>query len=118
MFLISANPEYSGDLMSVLIEFSMFPTDRGESVSEEISGIIDMIRGSGHDYKLTAMGTVIETTDIREALELVENAYHILEKRGCNRVFSSIKMDIRTGQSNRLAQKIQSVENRIGEVNK
>ncbi len=104
--------------MSVLIEFSMFPTDRGESISTEVSDIIDLIRNSGHDYKLTAMGTVIETPDIKEALELVEKAYTCLEKQGCKRVFTAIKMDIRKGKSNRMTQKILSVESKIGEVNK
>lgn len=104
--------------MSVLIEFSMFPTDRGESISAEVSEIIDMIRSSGHEYRLTAMGTVIETANIRAALELVEKAYQCLENSGCSRVYASIKMDIRKGKSNRMIQKIQSVENKIGEVNK
>ncbi|MEN8177303.1 MAG: MTH1187 family thiamine-binding protein [Pseudomonadota bacterium] len=100
------------------MEFSMFPIDHGESLSAEISEIIDMIGKSGYDYKLTAMGTIIETIDIKEALELVEKSYRILEKYDCQRIFASIKMDIRKSQSNRMTQKIQSVESRIGEVNK
>ena len=104
--------------MSVLIEFSMFPTDRGESISTEVSVIIDMIRNSGHEYRLTAMGTVIETENIKTALELVEKAYQCLEKNGCRRVFAAIKMDIRKDGDNRMIQKIQSVESKIGAVNK
>ena len=102
--------------MSVLLEFSMFPTDRGESVSTEVSMIIDMIRDSGFDYRLTAMGTIIETADISHALGLVEKAYHLLEARGCQRIYSALKLDIRHGKSNRLQQKIQSIESKIGKV--
>ncbi|MBL3527425.1 MAG: MTH1187 family thiamine-binding protein [gamma proteobacterium endosymbiont of Lamellibrachia anaximandri] len=102
--------------MSVLLEFSMFPTDRGESVSTEVSRIIRMIRESGINYRLTAMGTIIETGDIREALDLVEQAYRVLETQGCKRIYSSLKFDIRIGKDNRLEQKIRSVREKIGEV--
>jgi uncharacterized protein YqgV (UPF0045/DUF77 family) len=54
--------------MSVLFEFAMFPTDKGESVSKYVSKIIDMIDKSGVDYKLTPMGTVIECKDILRLL--------------------------------------------------
>ena len=41
--------------MSVLLEFAMFPTDKGDSVSKYVSKVIDMIKNSGLDYKLTAI---------------------------------------------------------------
>ena len=102
--------------MSVLLEFSMFPTDKGESVSRYVSQILKMIRESGADYQLTAMGTVIETDDMRQALELIARAYETLDALGCNRVYSSVKFDIRKGKANRLSQKIRSVTDKIGEV--
>lgn len=101
--------------MSVLLEFSMFPTDKGSSVSEEVSRVIDMIRNSGVDYQLTAMGTIIETESLEQALDVVNRAYKILEPRS-ERVYSSMKIDIRKGKSGRLEGKIQSVEEKIGKV--
>ncbi len=103
--------------MSVLLEFAMFPTDKGESVSQYVSKVIDMIRNSGYPYKLTAMGTIVETDTIREALDIVEKSYTVLEPFA-NRVYSSIKLDIRKGKNDRLKTKIESIENKIGEVNK
>ncbi len=100
--------------MSVLLEFSMFPTDQGESVSEQVSQVIAMIRDSGVDYQLTPMGTIIETAELGDALALVERAYQLLERQGCRRVYSSLKLDIRQGKDQRLAQKIRSVEEKIG----
>ena len=50
--------------MSVLIEFAMFPTDKGESVSQYVSQVIKMIRESGFPYQLTAMGTIFETQEM------------------------------------------------------
>ncbi|WP_457639794.1 MTH1187 family thiamine-binding protein [Persephonella sp.] len=99
--------------MSVLVEFAMFPTDKGESVSPYVSRIIKMIDESGVPYKLTPMGTVFETETMEEALQIIQNAYKQLEK-DCNRVYSVVKFDIRKGKSNRLVQKIESVEKKLG----
>jgi len=63
------------------------------------------------------MGTLIETSTIAEALEIVQQAYETLESAGCNRVYSSLKFDIRKGKEQRLKQKIQSIEKKIGKVN-
>lgn len=103
--------------MSVLLEFAMFPTDKGESISPYVSKIIQLIRNSGITYQLTAMGTIIETETLPEALTLVEQCYDILEP-DCDRVYSSLKFDIRKGKSQCLTEKVKSVENIIGEVNK
>ena len=104
--------------MSILMEMSMFPTDKSESKSKEVSEVIRIIRESGINYQLTAMATIIETDTISEALALVEKCYLKLEELGCNRVFSTLKFDIRKGHDNRLKTKIESVERHIGEVSK
>ncbi len=106
--------------LSVLLEFSMFPTSddcrEGASVSKQVSKIVEMIDKSGYPYKLTPMGTVVETTSIKEALGIIEKAYECLSD--CERVYSALKFDIRKGKSNRLKTKITSVEAKIGEVSK
>jgi uncharacterized protein (TIGR00106 family) len=106
--------------MSVLLEFSMFPTSpdgrEGASVSKQVSKVIDAIDKSGVAYQLTPMGTVIETDTMKEALAIIELAYEQLEE--CERVYSSLKFDIRKNTNNRLKSKIASVEKAIGrEVN-
>jgi uncharacterized protein (TIGR00106 family) len=106
-----------GLLMSVLLEFSMFPTSSdcrdGASVSKYVSRIIDVIDKSGVAYQLTPMGTVIETNTLKEALDIVATAYEQLEG-DCERVYSSLKFDIRKGKTNRLRNKIKSVESVLG----
>lgn len=102
--------------MSVLLEFAMFPTDKsGDSASESVSKIINMINKGGISYKLTAMGTIVETETLEEALDIVNQSYQVLEPFS-NRVYSTITIDIRKGKSNRLIQKIESIESRIGKV--
>ena len=102
--------------MSVLLEFAMFPTSGdcrdGASVSKFVSRIIDMIDKSGHAYQLTPMGTIVEADSVEEALAVVQRAYEQLGD-DCERVYSSIKLDIRKGKKNRLKQKIASVEKEL-----
>jgi len=103
-------------MLSVLMEFSMFPTSdncrEGSSVSKQVSKIIDAIDKSGVAYKLTPMGTVVETKTMREALDIIELAYEQVSE--CDRVYSSLKFDIRKGKENRLVTKIESVERNLG----
>lgn len=102
--------------MSVLLEFAMFPTDKGESVSAYVSQVIKMIRESGANYQLTPMGTIIETDTMDDALAIVKQAYQVLDEAGCNRIYSSLKFDIRKGKENRLQGKLDSVREKIGDV--
>lgn len=99
--------------MSVLIEFAMFPTDKGDSVSAYVSRIVKMIDAGYTSYKLTPMGTIVELETLAEALNIVNMAYGELE-HDCNRVYSTIKLDIRKGSGGRITQKIESVEKKIG----
>lgn len=99
-------------MLSVLLEFSMFPTSddgrEGSSVSKKVSKVIDAIDKSGVPYQLTPMGTVIEAQSMKEALGIIELAYEQLDD--CERVYSSLKFDIRKNCENRLKTKIESVE--------
>ena len=99
--------------MSVLVEFAMFPTDKGESVSSYVSRIIKVIDESGVNYKLTPMGTVFETETVDEALSVLKNSYEVLAP-DCNRVYATVKFDIRKNRSNRMSQKIASIETKLG----
>ena len=102
--------------MSVLMQFAMFPTDKGASASPYVSRIIVMIRESGLTYQLNAMGTLVETETIEEAQSIVAKAYALLQK-DCTRVYCTVSFDIRDGASGRMHQKIASIEEKIGDVN-
>jgi uncharacterized protein YqgV (UPF0045/DUF77 family) len=54
---------------------------------------------------------------MREALDIIELAYEQVKE--CERVYSSLKFDIRHNSKERLKNKIKSVENNLGrEVSK
>lgn len=99
--------------MSVLLEFAMFPTDKGESVSAYVSRILKAIDASGFSYQLTPMGTIVEADELGQILSLIKDAYEQLEP-DCKRVYSSLKLDIRKGESGRLKKKVESVERKVG----
>ena len=101
--------------MSVLLEFSIFPTDRGESVGAYVAPVVAMIQASGHAHTLTAMGTIVETADLGDALTLVEQAHALLRGQGCKRVYAALKLDIREGPMGRLQGKVESVRRRLGD---
>jgi uncharacterized protein (TIGR00106 family) len=102
--------------MSVLLNFAMFPTDKGDSVSPYVSKVLKYIDESGVSYKLNPMGTTIETDTMEEALAIVQGAYDILEPVS-ERIYSAITIDARKGKSNRIKSKIESIEKKIGKVN-
>ena len=93
----------------------MFPTDKGDSVSADVSEVIKMIKERGISYKLTAMGTIIETETMQEALAIVQQAHDVLEVSS-KRIYSTVKFDIRKNTSGRLSGKIHSVEQKIWKV--
>lgn len=102
--------------MSVLMQFAMFPTDKGTSASPYVSRVIAMIRESGIPYQLSAMGTIIETETLEEAQAIVSKAYLLL-KKDCSRVYCTVTFDIRDGATGRMQEKVKSIEGKIGPVN-
>lgn len=98
--------------MSVLVEFSIFPLDKGISLSEFVSKAVKTIKDSGVEYKLTAMGTIFETANTVSAFELIEKAYQSLANDS-DRVYATIKMDINKTKSNAITRKVESIESKI-----
>ncbi len=96
----------------VLLEFSMSPLGKGESVGKYVSRSLDIIDKSGVDYRLNPMGTVLEG-EWDEVMAVVRRCYERM-KKDCNRISCSIKIDYRRGAKGRLASKVTSVEQRLG----
>jgi uncharacterized protein (TIGR00106 family) len=98
--------------MSTLVEFSMSPMGKGESVSEYVSHSLEIIEASGLPYRFGPMGTVIEG-EWPEVFGVVQKCYERMS-RDCGRITCSIHVDWRRDRSGRLDSKIDSVEKRIG----
>ncbi len=98
--------------MSVLLEFAMFPTDKGVSVSPYVAQIERIIRSYPYASQLTAMGTLVETDTIDEATALMNECCHALEQE-CDRIYCTATIDVRHGRSNCLQGKVQAVEDKL-----
>ncbi|TLY46541.1 MAG: MTH1187 family thiamine-binding protein [Nitrospirae bacterium] len=96
----------------VLLEFSMSPLGKGESVGKYVARSLEIVDKSGVDYRLNPMGTVLEG-DWDDVFGVVKQCYERMRK-DCNRISCSIKVDYRKGAEGRLSGKVMSVEKRLG----
>jgi uncharacterized protein (TIGR00106 family) len=96
----------------VLLEFSMTPLGKGESVSSYVAKSLDIIDRSGLDYRLHAMGTVLEG-EIDDVLAVMKQCFEAMAE-DCDRISCSAKLDYRKGYTGRLEAKVASVEKRLG----
>lgn len=96
----------------VLLEFAMAPGGKGESVSEYVARILDVIDRSGVRYQLTPMGTILEG-DWSEVMGVVTACFQALQT-DCARIGMNLKIDYRAGPESRLTSKIEAVEQRLG----
>jgi uncharacterized protein (TIGR00106 family) len=96
----------------VLLEFSMAPLGKGESVSPFVARCLEIVETSGLDYRLHAMGTVIEG-EWDEVFAVVTKCYEAL-RPDCERISVTMKVDAREGARGRLVSKVASVERKLG----
>jgi uncharacterized protein (TIGR00106 family) len=95
----------------MLIQFSIFPTGTGESVSGEVAKVIDIIDRSGLSYKVSSMSTVIEG-DWDEIMPVI-NKCRMKLKETNNRVYLVLTMDDRKDMKNRMIGKVESLKNKL-----
>ena len=92
----------------VLAEFSMFPTDKGESVSQYVSQVLKVIDESGLTYQLTPMGTILEG-EWSEVMAVITACFEQLQAQ-CRRISTNLKVDYREGSQSRMHSKIDKLE--------
>lgn len=98
--------------MSLLLEFSITPLDKGESVSTYVARSLDIIDKSGLPYKLGPMGTCLEG-EWDECMAVVKECLTTMQS-DCVRISLSMRGDYRQDKENRLTGKIASVEKKLG----
>ena len=96
----------------VLLDFSMTPLGKGESVSPYVARCLEVVAASGLDYRLHAMGTTLEG-ELDEVWAVVRRCFEAL-RADCDRISCSIKIDYRKGPGGRLRDKVEKVEALLG----
>jgi uncharacterized protein (TIGR00106 family) len=97
----------------VLLDFSMTPLGKGESLSPYVARCLEIVAASGLDYRLHAMGTTLEG-ELDEVLAVVRRCLETLQT-DCDRISCSIKIDYRKGPGGRLQSKVRKVEALVGQ---
>lgn len=95
----------------LLLEFSMSPMDKGESLSEFVAPSLEIIHNSGVPYRLNPMGTVLEG-EWDEVMGVVKACFDKMSEKS-NRISVAMKIDYRKGRSGRLESKIKSIEKKL-----
>ncbi|QOV88946.1 MTH1187 family thiamine-binding protein [Humisphaera borealis] len=96
----------------LLAEISMWPMDKGQSVSPYVARVLDIIDRSGLPYRLGPLGTSIEG-EWDEVMAVVKQCFDALAADS-ERVAITMKCDWRKGRSGSLEGKIASVEQQLG----
>lgn len=95
-----------------LMDFSIFPLDKGESLSDYVAKVLNVVDESGMDYRLTPMGTVVEG-EWNDLLALLTQCFRILEKES-DRMSIQARFDWRRGVQGALEKKVRSIEDKVG----
>jgi len=96
----------------VLLDFSMSPLGKGESVAPYVARCLEVVAASGLDYRLHAMGTTLEG-EWEQVFAVVQRCYEAL-RPDCDRITCSLKVDYRAGHRGRLESKVRHVEELLG----
>ena len=96
----------------LLLEFAMYPTDKGASVSDYVKRSLEIIDESGLPYRLGPMGTCIEG-EWDEVMAVVTRCFERMQD-DCGRIAVNLKVDYRTGASGRLDSKVATVKAKTG----
>ena len=96
----------------VLLDFSMFPIGKGESLSRYVARSLEIIDRSGVEYRCHAMGTTLEG-EYDEVMDVVRRCFETMSE-DCDRVECILKFDYRRDRSGQLQSKVARVEEKLG----
>jgi uncharacterized protein (TIGR00106 family) len=98
--------------VSVLVAFSVTPLGVGESVGEIVADAVSVVRESGLANHTDSMFTTIEGDDWGEVMAVVQRAVEAVAAHA-SRVSVVIKADWRSGVTNAMTGKTESVERHL-----
>lgn len=98
--------------MSALADLTIFPLDKGESVSSYVAEAVKIIQGSGLDYQMGPMSTCFEG-DWDEVIRVARECMDAM-KNHSSRVYVVLKVDYREGMDERMKGKVDSLKKILG----
>jgi uncharacterized protein (TIGR00106 family) len=95
----------------MIVEFSIMPVGKGESLSQDVAEAVKIIKESGLKYQLAPMGTCIEG-EWDEVIGVIKKSRDKLLETS-NRVYLVIKIDYRKGVKDQIHYKVKSIEEKL-----
>jgi uncharacterized protein YqgV (UPF0045/DUF77 family) len=95
----------------VLMELTIIPLSRGQSLSASLAPVINLIDASGLDYQVTAFGTLVEGS-LDQLLDLGRRC-HLEARKQTERVLTTLKLDDFGERSGELKGAILRVEQKL-----
>lgn len=97
----------------MIAEISVIPIGKGIDLASHVAHIVKIIDASGLDYRLHAMGTIVEGESDR-VFDLFKNCHNKMLELS-ERVYTTIKIDERKDKKVRMIEhKVQAVEKELG----
>lgn len=94
----------------IIAELTVVPLGTGTpSVSRYVAKAVDELRKLGLEPQVTAMGTIIEATELPVILEAVERVHESVFEQGALRVVTTLKIDERRDKAGSIEQKMRAV---------
>ncbi len=90
-----------------IFELSVVPVGTGSpSVSRYVQAAVKLVRESGLDYSVGAMGTCVQG-DWDRVVALVKEIHETLARMGCQRILTTLKVDDRRDRIQTLQSKVE-----------
>jgi uncharacterized protein (TIGR00106 family) len=96
----------------MVVNFTVVPIGKESSLSAKVAEVLKIISDSGISYKLHSMGTILEG-EWDEIMRLIKKCHKKILKDS-DRVLTTITIDDRKGRTGRIADKVKSVERKVG----
>lgn len=97
----------------MIAEISVIPIGKGVDLAGYVAKVVKIIDESGLDYKLHAMGTVVEGDGDR-VFDLIKKCHNKMLELS-ERVYTTVKIDERKDNKGKMLEhKVQAVEKELG----
>ena len=98
--------------MSVIVDFSIFPMDKGESLSPYVARAVRIVKNSGLPYKFGPMSTSVEG-EWDDVFGALERCHEVLHEMGVPRISTNLRLGTRTDKPQTMEDKVKSVEEKL-----
>ncbi len=99
--------------MHVILDLCVVPVGVGTSVSEHVAACQRVLLDAGLSHSMHAYGTNIEG-EWDDVMAAVKRCHEVVHEMGAPRITTTIKLGTRTDRNQTIADKVESVRQKLG----